>query len=67
VGLSDDVEDGALGTADAQADTSAALQVFINSDTPAEDVTLDKLQSCFPYRFDKFQARLFPLHRAFSS
>ena len=57
LGHSDDVDDGALDTADAQADTSAALHAFINSDTPPEAVTLDKLQSCFPYRFDKFQAR----------
>ena len=57
LGHSEDVEDGAPDTANSQSDTSASLQAFINSDTPPEAVTLDKLQSCFPYRFDKFQAR----------
>ena len=58
LGHSDDVEEGESETAEPQADTSAALQAFINSDTPPESVTLDQLQACFPYRFDKFQARV---------
>jgi hypothetical protein len=53
-----DVADSGVEAAKRSGGSAAVLQSFINSDAPSSrEVTLDALETCFPYRFDRFQVR----------
>lgn len=55
---SDDSEDVHAGAHAASTGHVAALQALVDSDNSAPpEITLETLQTCFPYRFDRFQVR----------